>query len=78
MTKPPAPRDKYFLRSLHQEIDFYDVDQVDPRFNPRFVDGIIECQRVALDFQLPTGLEHLRRRLDVLQNLHHRRLQRAI
>jgi hypothetical protein len=24
LTKPPAPRDKYFLRSLHQEIDFYD------------------------------------------------------
>ena len=24
MTKPAPPRDKYFLRSLHQEIDFYD------------------------------------------------------
>ena len=24
MTKPEPPRDKYFLRSLHQEIDFYD------------------------------------------------------
>ena len=24
MTKPDPPRDKYFLRSLHQEIDFYD------------------------------------------------------
>lgn len=24
MTKTAAPRDKYFLRSLHQEIDFYD------------------------------------------------------
>jgi hypothetical protein len=24
MTKAVPPRDKYFLRSLHQEIDFYD------------------------------------------------------
>jgi hypothetical protein len=24
MKKPPPPRDKYFLRSLHQEIDLYD------------------------------------------------------
>lgn len=24
MKKPAAPRDKYFLRSLHQEIDLYD------------------------------------------------------
>ena len=24
MAKPEPPRDKYFLRSLHQEIDFYD------------------------------------------------------
>lgn len=24
MTRPAPPRDKYFLRSLHQEIDFYD------------------------------------------------------
>ncbi|HEY2467851.1 MAG TPA: hypothetical protein VGI45_08415 [Terracidiphilus sp.] len=24
MTKAAPPRDKYFLRSLHQEIDFYD------------------------------------------------------
>lgn len=24
MAKPLPPRDKYFLRSLHQEIDFYD------------------------------------------------------
>jgi hypothetical protein len=24
MSKPEPPRDKYFLRSLHQEIDFYD------------------------------------------------------
>ena len=24
MTKIPPPTDKYFLRSLHQEIDFYD------------------------------------------------------
>lgn len=24
MKKPAPPRDKYFLKSLHQEIDFYD------------------------------------------------------
>jgi hypothetical protein len=24
MARPVPPRDKYFLRSLHQEIDFYD------------------------------------------------------
>ena len=24
MKRPAPPRDKYFLRSLHQEIDFYD------------------------------------------------------
>lgn len=24
MKKPPLPRDKYFLKSLHQEIDLYD------------------------------------------------------
>jgi hypothetical protein len=29
MTKSAPPRDKYFLRSLHQEIDLYDRKLVD-------------------------------------------------